>query len=200
MPKPIEDVTFAILDTETTGLSPAMGAKLCELAILFVRDGKPVGEYQTLINPGVPIDPGAQRIHGISDEMVSDKPKFRQIAQEVRALLSDKVMVCHNLSFDKRFMEAEFKGAGLAMPRIPEVCTLKLARRYFNFSRNGLGHIVDFEIEPSYKEENGLSTTGAHRARNDVLMLSGVFRYLLNKLDAHKKPKTLEDLLALVKS
>ncbi|MFH2203309.1 MAG: 3'-5' exonuclease [Elusimicrobiota bacterium] len=196
---PLEDVTFAFLDTETTGLSPSWGARLCELAILFVRNGETIDEYQTLIDPETPMDPGAQRIHGISDEMVAGKPTFRQIAAEVRERLRGTVIVCHNLQFDKRFMAAEFQDAGLTVPDIPELCTLQLARRQFSFQRNGLGHIVDCEIDAEFKQRHGLTSDGAHRAMHDVRLLHGVFRYLISKLPPAKHPKTLGDLLRLVK-
>lgn len=200
MPKAIGDVTFAILDTETTGISVRYGARLCEIAVLLVRDGKAVHEYQTLLDPGVPIDPGAMAVHGITDEMVAGAPKFRQIAGELRDMLDGTVLVCHNMSFDKSFMDAEFRSAGLSMPRVAEVCTLRLARRHFKFRRNGLGHIVDNEIDAAFKRANGMSTQGAHRAGNDVRMLYGVFRYFLEHLSRRKRLETLEDLLELARS
>jgi len=199
MGQPLRDVTFAVLDTETTGISPSRGARLCELAILFVRDGKAIDEFQTLINPGVPIEYGAQSVHGITDEMVAGKPKFSEIAPSVSAMLRGKVLVCHNLSFDKSFMAAEFEKAGFEMPIIPELCTLKLARRHFNFQRNGLGHIVDVELEEDFKIKNGLTSTGAHRALHDVRMLNGVLQYFIAKLKNKKKLETLDDLMRLVK-
>ena len=200
MPRPLRDVTFAILDTETTGLSPARGARLCELAILFVKDGKTVDKFETLIDPGVPIEWGAQRVHGISDDMVAGKPAFRDIAEEVGGILKGKVIVCHNMPFDRSFMRAEFEIAGVPMPRMPEICTLKLARRHFHFRKNGLGHIVDVELDAEYKKKKGLTVVGSHRALHDVRMLKGVFEYLLEKLRIKRNVESLEDLLALVKA
>lgn len=196
----LKDVTFAILDTETTGLSPARGAKLCELAILFVRGGRTIDQFETLIDPQVPIEWGARNVHGISDEMVAGKPTFSDIAESVSAMLSGKVLVCHNLSFDRGFLASELRTAGLPMPPMKEICTLKLARRHFNFSRNGLGHIVDSELSKEYKKKKRLTTTGAHRALHDVQMLRGVFEYLLEHLERRKKVKTLQDLLELLKA
>ncbi len=196
----IDDETFAILDTETTGISPARGARLCELAILLVRGGRPVGSYETLIDPGVPIEWGAQNVHGISDAMVAGKPAFRDIAEKVHDMLSGKVMVCHNLPFDRSFLRAEFEVAGVPMPQVKEICTLKMARRHFKFRRNSLGHIVDVELKDYFNKRNGPTTTGAHRALHDVEMLNGVFQYFIEDLRTKKKLKIVDDLLALVKS
>ena len=93
---PIPELTFAFLDTETTGLSPLSGARVCEVAVLTSRAGERLEFYQTLLNPCCPIDPGAQRIHGISNEMVAKSPKFKsptvaRESSEPRTPLSPKV-------------------------------------------------------------------------------------------------------------
>jgi DNA polymerase-3 subunit epsilon len=185
--QPLNDVTFAFLDTETTGLSPRHGARVCELAILFVKDGKKVSEFTTLINPQGPIDPGAQRIHGISTDMVKDSPTFDKIAPRVYELLEGTTMVCHNAPFDVSFMKAEFESAGMEMPETSVLDTLRLARKHFKFPKNNLSTIA---------EALGVQTTGWHRAGNDVRILRGIFDHFLKDFDK-KGVETLEDLLKL---
>lgn len=170
--KKISDVTFAFLDTETTGLSAAGGGRICEIAVLLVKDGKPQDFFQTLINPQGPIDPGAQRIHGISKAMVKNSPSFKQLAPKLMEILKDKTLVCHNAPFDLSFMQAEFRWAGIMMPKMPVVDTLTLARRHFRFERNNLGYIA---------KVLGIDAAGQHRAGNDVRILHKIFEHFLKE-------------------
>jgi len=183
----LRDATFAFLDTETTGFSPQHGGRVCELAVLSVKDGQHQGMFHTLINPEGPISEGSRRVHGITDAMVADSPTFSQVADKVRELLADKVMVCHNAQFDVRFMTYEFEMAGLSMPDIPVLDTLALARKHFKFHRNGLAHIA---------ECLDVSTEGLHRADNDVTILDGIFKHFLKELSG-KGAETVGDLLEL---
>ena len=183
----VSEVTFAFLDTETTGLSPAGGARVCEVAVVTSRGGARVESFQSLLNPGCRIDAGAQRVHGISDAMVAKSPVFSTVVPKLRELLDNAVMVCHNAPFDVGFIESEFRHAGLPMPKTPVLDTLQLARRQFRFFSNSLGNIA---------KTLGVEPTGWHRAGNDVEMLRQVFDKMLSQL-APKGAKTLGDLLKL---
>ncbi len=184
---PICDVPFAFLDTETTGISSSRGARVCEIAILSVQNGRRLDLFQTLINPDCPIEWGAQQVHGISDEMVAQSPTFSEIAPKVREILQGKAMVCHNAPFDLSFLRSEFERAGRPMPAVPVIDTLKLARRHFSFGRNNLGHIA---------QALGVEPNGWHRAGNDVRLTHEVFRHFLLSF-RRKGARTLEDLLKL---
>jgi len=184
---PISEVTFAFLDTETTGLSPAGGARVCEVAVVTSRGGARLELYQTLLNPGCPIDPGAQRVHGITDAMVAKSPRFPEVVPKLKEILETSVMVCHNAPFDVGFMTAEFSLAGHALPAMPILDTLPLARKHFRFPSNSLGNIA---------RTMGVQPEGWHRAGNDVEMLRQVFDKMLAQL-APKGLKTLGDLLKL---
>jgi len=185
--KPIEEVVFSFLDTETTGLSSSRGGRVCELAILQVRGGEIIKTYQELINPQVPIESGAYGVHGISDSMVAGKRTFREIASRVAEVLKGTVMVAHNAPFDESFMRAEFTRAGSAFPEIPILCTLKLARRHFEFERNNLGTIA---------QALGVETKGWHRAGADVAILDKIFRYFLKEFSM-RGTSTLGELVDL---
>jgi DNA polymerase III epsilon subunit family exonuclease len=185
--RPIEEVTFSFLDTETTGLSSSRGGRVCELAILRVKGGEVIDSFQELIDPQVPIEFGAQSVHGITDAMVRGKPTFRKLAPRVVKLLEGTVMVCHNAPFDESFMRAEFERAGSEMPDVPILCTLKLARRHFSFERNNLGTIAKaLDVE----------TKGWHRAGADVAMLDKIFRYFLKEFSM-RGTSTLGELVDL---
>jgi DNA polymerase-3 subunit epsilon len=99
---------FAIIDVETTGLNPA-GEKITEIAV-YLHDGQKItDEFQTLINPEKRIPFQITGLTGISNPMVADQPRFCDIAREIVELTQDRIIVGHNVSFDYRFLRAEFK-------------------------------------------------------------------------------------------
>lgn len=164
--------TLAFLDVETTGLSPEYNDRICEIAILR-NAGKKTVEWQTLVNPERSISPGATAINGITDAMVATAPPFRDIASRALELLDGAIVVCHNASFDLGFMSAELAQCGIVLPRIPVIDTLRIARRYFNFSSNILGNIAD-TLDIDIKEK--------HRAMADVLTMQSIFNYFWREL------------------
>ncbi len=164
---------FACLDTETTGLSPAGGGKICEIAVSVSCNGQPVEEFSTLVNPGIPIAPEVIAIHGITNEMVKDAPTFEQILPRLIDVLDGCVLVAHNADFDLSFLRAEFEACGVHFPPYPVVDTLKLARKSGKFERNRLGLIA---------QELGISCEGWHRAMADTKMAEQIFYYFLATL------------------
>src|SRR6476661_7904688 len=94
---PLEGVTFAVLDVETTGLSPALGDRICEVAIVRGRAGLVLDSYTSLVNPQRFIGAGARRVHGISANMVHRAPAFGEVAPEVATRLAETVLVGHNI-------------------------------------------------------------------------------------------------------
>jgi DNA polymerase III epsilon subunit family exonuclease len=183
----IEDCVFSFVDVETTGLSPAGGARICEIALIKRNNGKDLGTFNQLIHPGCAILPTVSAIHGITDEMVKDSPSFRQIAPKLVSLLSDTVVVCHNADFDVPFLAYELARAGLRFPSVSILDTLKFARRHGNFPSNRLGNIA---------KELGFSNDGWHRALNDVLMTEKVFYHFIEKFQK-QGVKTVKELVSL---
>ena len=110
------EVWFSFLDVETTGLDPAGGDKVCEIAIVKTLNGEIVDQFVTLVNPGMAIPPRAVSIHGITDSMVRKAPFFRHIAGEVLDFLKDSVIVAHNAAFDLGFLEAELRNLMHTLP------------------------------------------------------------------------------------
>jgi DNA polymerase-3 subunit epsilon len=119
--------------------------------------------------------------------MVLHSPTFKQLAAGLKRRLQAKTLVCHNAPFDLCFLEAEFQRAGVSMPKVPVLDTLRLARRYFQFSHNNLGHIA---------RSLGIEPQGWHRAGNDVQLLSKIFEVFLAEF-SRKGARTLGDLLKL---
>ena len=98
-----------ILDTETTGLDPATGDRLVEIAGVEVLNYIPTGEfYHTYLDPERDVPEGAFRVHGLSTEFLKGKPLFRDVAAEFLAFIGDSRLVIHNAEFDMKFLNAEY--------------------------------------------------------------------------------------------
>lgn len=119
---------FAVIDLETTGLNPTTHDRVVELAIVHVDEyGRVTDRWETLLNPGR--DLGPQSIHGVRGADVLDAPAFPDVLADVIELLTGRVLVAHNASFDSRFIAAEFERAGLPLWQQPHwLCTMQLAR------------------------------------------------------------------------
>lgn len=119
---------FAVVDLETTGLSPGAHERVVEIAIVHADEyGSVTGQWETLVNPQRHV--GAEHIHGIRAADLIDAPAFSDIADDVMELLSGRVMVAHNARFDRGFLTAEFGRTSRALPDdAPTLCTMQLAR------------------------------------------------------------------------
>ncbi|MDR0953418.1 MAG: 3'-5' exonuclease [Elusimicrobiota bacterium] len=168
----IEEANFVCLDTETTGLDPIRGGRICEVAVLGSKGAKRVEAYSTLLNPQVLITPEVSAIHGITNDMVRNSPTFEAFAPRLLTSLQGSVLVCHNADFDTAFLRSEFERIGLKMPDVFILDTLKFARCNGNFSKNRLGVIA---------KELGISNDGWHRAMADTIMTERIFYYFINK-------------------
>jgi DNA polymerase-3 subunit epsilon len=168
----LADVPLTFLDVETTGLSPAHGHRICELALLRVRAGTIEYEFDRLIDPQRPLDPRAALVNGISPELLHGAPTFDLIAREVQEVIEDSVLVAHNAPFDMAFLEHEFHRLGLPAPTNYVLDTLRLARRLLQRSSYNL-HALAYDLHLD---------TPAHRAMPDVLALRGLFDYLAGRM------------------
>ncbi|MEN6478154.1 MAG: exonuclease domain-containing protein [Anaerolineales bacterium] len=185
---PIREARLAVLDVETTGLHPAAGDRVIEIAVAVSQGGEISETFVSLVNPQRPISPGAQRVNGITAAMVADAPLFREIAPDVLRLLDDVVLVGHNTPFDLSFLSTEMFRAGKALPSLVALDTLRLAREVYvsgsyalSTIAAGLGVYVDGQ---------------AHRAMADVLMTHGVLQQLITDL-APDGIRTVQDFVRM---
>jgi DNA polymerase-3 subunit epsilon len=170
---PLAGLLLAAFDVETTGLSAFFGDRICEVGLLRLQGDEILASFQTLVNPGRPISPGAARVNGLSDEQVRQAPPFSEIAPQLLALLDGAVLLCHNAPFDLSFLEAEFSRLGQPCPPLSVIDTLAIARRYFSFPSNSLSAIAAYlEIE----------NPQAHRALGDAATTLQVFRHFYRQL------------------
>lgn len=128
---------IAVIDLETTGLSPWRHDRVVEIAIVVMSpDGYVYTEYETLVNPNR--DLGPSRIHQISASDVLRAPSFADVAGDVLDILANADTIAgHNVTFDKNFLVKEYERIGVAIPEIPLLCTCRL------FGRNNLAACCD---------------------------------------------------------
>ncbi|MDX1688825.1 MAG: exonuclease domain-containing protein [Candidatus Promineifilaceae bacterium] len=189
--RPLAEVPIVIVDTETTGLSPAYGHRVVEIGAIRLEGWREVGRLNQLVNPGRPIEPGASRVNGIYDSDVADAPPFIDVAADLRRLMEGALLVAHNARFDASFLEAEFSVVAYQRPEFdaavpnPWLCTLQLARNCFYFGRNNLGAIA---------ARLGVRVGRAHRALNDVYVTAEILKRMAREL-RERRLHTVGDLL-----
>lgn len=147
-----------VLDTETTGLDPAAGHRIVEIAGLELLHHVPTGRtYREYINPERDMPAEAERIHGLSEDFLKDKPVFPEIAQSFLDFIGDAKLVIHNAPFDMKFLNAELKSAGHArLPIERAIDTVALARERFPGAQVNLDALCRrFEIDNSARTFHG---------------------------------------------
>ncbi|MEK8228784.1 exonuclease domain-containing protein [Oerskovia sp. M15] len=125
---PLRDVTFVVVDLETTGGSPAT-AGITEIGAVKVRGGEVLGEFQTLVDPGTPVPAFIARLTGITSAMVANAPPIEAVLPSFLEFARGAVLVAHNAPFDIGFLKAAARDAGYEWPGNQVLDTVPLARR-----------------------------------------------------------------------
>lgn len=184
---PLAPQPLVVLDTETTGMSPAEGHRLVEVARVTVAGGA-IGEtWSSLVRPGRPIPADAARVHGITDAMVAGAPAPAEVAHALRPACADLPLVFHNVRFDLPFLVELFRAAGEPPLWNPVVDTLGLARGLFGPGNNSLGELA---------AALGLEAGTAHRALGDALTTARLFVALAARWERDKGVRSLAELAA----
>lgn len=140
-----------VLDTETTGMNQLgahyEGHGIIEIGAVELVNRRYTGNnFHIYINPNRPVDPEAIKVHGITDEMLADKPEFKTVAQEFLDYIKGAELLIHNAPFDVGFMDYEFSKLGLAV-KTTDICvvtdTLQMARQMYPGKRNSLDALCD---------------------------------------------------------
>jgi len=162
-------VRYFVGDCETTGLGGPPAVMACEIALIEVDlDLNVLGEWETLINPGIPIEPKAAELHGITNEMVT-APGVPTIEEALAEILGEEqraplTMVAHNAKFDRRFF-------GPHLNIVNELCTLELARKHMPHAPNHrLGTL---------REHCNLQVQQEHAAMGDIMIVLDLLRHLV---------------------
>ncbi|MBF0752544.1 MULTISPECIES: DNA polymerase III subunit epsilon [unclassified Pasteurella] len=140
-----------VLDTETTGMNQLgahyEGHGIIEIGAVELVNRRYTGNnFHIYINPNRTVDPEAIKVHGITDEMLADKPEFKAIAQEFLDYIKGAELLIHNAPFDVGFMDYEFSKLGLGV-KTTDICvvtdTLQMARQMYPGKRNSLDALCD---------------------------------------------------------
>ncbi len=129
-----------VLDTETTGFDPLQGDRVVEIGCVELVNHMPTGRtFHVYLNPDRDMPTAAFNVHGLSEEFLSDKPRFREVVDDFLAFTEDATLIAHNASFDVNFLNAELSRVKRAMiPGDRVIDTLALARRKFPGANNSL--------------------------------------------------------------
>ena len=163
-----------VLDTETTGLDPASGDRVIEVAAIELYNFMPTGQqFHVLIDPQRDIPEEATRVHGFTIEMLRGKPIFAGIAHEMMAFLGEAEIIAHNAPFDFGFLDAELLRAGHPrLDRARMVDSLDIAKRRYPGLPNSLDALCR-----RLGVDNSMRTS--HNALLDVKLLAEVFLQLM---------------------
>ncbi|MFC4561537.1 DEDD exonuclease domain-containing protein [Nocardiopsis mangrovi] len=175
---PLSQATFVVVDLETTG-SRADGAGITEIGAVKVRGGEVVGEFATLVNPGVAIPPFITLLTGITQAMVAPAPRIESVLPaflEFAQLGGGTVLVAHNAPFDIGFLKSACAHHGFDWPAVHVVDTVPLARR-----------LVTRDEVPNHKLGTlagyfGVPDQPTHRALDDARATVGVLHHLFERL------------------
>ena len=168
-----------VLDTETTGLETSQGHRIIEIGCVELFNRRLTGRhYHQYINPEREVDAGAFQVHGISNDMLADKPKFAQIADELMAFVGDADLIIHNAAFDIGFINAEFSRL---VPRLTAIETkrtvidsLMLARAKHPGQKNNLDALCKrYGVDNSQRDLHGALLDAEILADVYLLMTGG---------------------------
>jgi DNA polymerase III subunit alpha, Gram-positive type len=170
----LTETEFVVFDLETTG-SKAPPCRIIEVGAYRVRNGEVTDEFQTLLDPGMPIPWFITNLTGITEEMVWGAPRFDDIAHDLLSFIGDSVLVAHNSGFDMGFLNFEI-GRVFADYRIanPCLCTVQLSRKL-------LPDILNHKLK-TVAEHYDIDLTNHHRASADAFATAHIFVNLLSKL------------------
>ena len=147
-----------VLDTETTGFEPAEGHRIVEIGCVELIDHLPTGaSKQFYLHPERLVPVESQRIHGLSDEFLADKPKFNEIVEELLDFIGDAPLVIHNASFDLKFMNSELHRVGRPpLPYARAIDTIEIAKNKLPGARYSLDELCKrFAIDLTARTKHG---------------------------------------------
>ena len=185
--RPLRDVTFCVVDLETTGGSAAGGSMITEIGAVKVRGGDLLGEFQTLVNPHQAIPPFIAVLTGITDSMVAGAPTIEQALPAFLEFAGGCVLVAHNAPFDVGFLKHFARLHERPWPRFEVLDTAVLARR-----------VVTRDEAPNCKLGTlaalfGSATVPDHRALSDARATVDVLHAMIARL-GNLGVQTLEEL------
>jgi DNA polymerase III subunit epsilon len=184
----LEDATYVVVDLETTGLRPGQSG-ICEIGAVRLRGFEVDGEFETLVNPGLPIAAGASAVTGLRNEHLRGAPRPAEAVRSFLAFAGDAVLVAHNARFDLAFLDRETELLTGSRIGAPVVDTVRLARRLLagRVQGFGLAQLAWFL---------GTAERPCHRALPDARATAELLLALIG-LAQERGARTVADLSAL---
>lgn len=179
---------IAVIDFETTGISPSSSCRATEIAVVILEQGRIVERYQSLMNAGVRVPAFIEQLTGISNAMLRTAPSAEQVMNEVNEFVGITPLLAHNAAFDQKFWDFEL--GRIKRTRLQNfACSLLLARRLMPAAPNHkLGTLTTFASLPN--------TGKAHRAMADAEMAANLTTHLAEQLrQQHGVRELSHDLL-----
>ena len=187
----IKNANFLVVDVETTGLS-AENDRITEIAFVIVQNGKIADEFSSLVNPNQFIPRYITELTGINNEMVMDKPDFKELLPRLNDFIKNiegTIVFCgHNVSFDHRFINSSLIRAGANKLNLNTLCTARLARRM----KLGLQSKSLYSLTKHFK----IDVSRRHRALDDARATAIILINFLEKLTNEYDYESLEELLS----
>jgi DNA polymerase-3 subunit epsilon len=170
---PLADVTFCVLDLETTGGDRA-DDMITEVGAVKVRGGECLGTFQTLVNPGRAIPPVITVLTGLTDALVAPAPRIEAVLPSLLEFMRDTVLVGHNIGFDVAFLRAAFERAGHPRYDPMRIDTVALARRLVR------DEVPDCRLG-TLASRLRLDHRPTHRALDDALATTDLLHVLIER-------------------
>ena len=170
-----QEAVLVFIDVETTGLSPKNGDCICEIGAVKTHQGKVLCEFQTLVNPQMPVPYEAYAVHQISDAELKSAPLFTEVAEDLLHFLDEAIICAYNAKFDVGFLNSELARVGKKPLANPVIDVLLMAR--------GLVQSDRYNLETVANNLNIFSSQGLHRAIYDCRVTAKVFYKLIEKLN-----------------
>ena len=175
----LAETIFAVLDLETSGGSPRLGAGITEIGVVKVQGGEVLGTFQSFVDPGHPLPVFITQLTGISDEMLISAPFIDEILPTLFEFLGsaeETVVVAHNSPFDLSFLKAASLTHEIAWPDYLTVDTARLARAVLDPDE-----VVNCKLS-TLSDFFGATTSPSHRALDDALATVDVLHALIERL------------------
>ena len=175
----LAETTFVVLDLETSGGSPNLGAHITEIGAVKIRGGEIIGKFQTFVNPGTPIPYFITELTGITDEMVFDSPSINETFPTLLEFLGSEhetVFVAHNAPFDLSFLKAAAVMHEYPWPKFVVIDTAKFARRVLRREE-----VADCKLGTLANFFNA-TVSPTHRALDDALATVDVLHGLIGRV------------------
>ncbi len=177
--RPLSETTFAVLDLETSGGSPRLGAGITEIGVVKVRGGKILGTFQSFVDPGHALPYFITELTGITDAMLVSAPFIDEILPTLFEFLGsadETVVVAHNSPFDLSFLKAASLAHDMAWPEYQTVDTARLARAVLDRDE-----VINCKLS-TLAQFFGAETSPTHRALDDAMATVDVLHGLIERL------------------